>query len=1100
MSPTLTPLSALRLELLRRRGLTCQDKRPLYQYRIDDNEFAAIRDAIRDRAMDQGFPALFVLYAAEWWRRSFAGGPWTWEPILSDLGIRADWPVSVRTACVKEGLSDWGLGVQTSGLHYLGTIAVQGGLPLNMLASSSQGGGWLSRVLSFALRQSRNALVSQYELSSWIESLSEDIPKSYRKDEIFTLLAMVAETVLSLRREAELSSSSEAIAQLDQRISEWRTRFPLPLDDRAAQALVETLIRDVASARFDTPTVILRVTRQLQAQGEGRYALVSRIDLGDALPARAMAAQFCLRDTDLPSLVSELSADAGGTHRKATLRKIAVGTAGYRPYALQLSWRDAAAAGLHRLTWSVADGRAWSSRAPSGDSLDGDMPWLFTASDSPVFLRQGGGSFTDEAVFAVFPEGWCHEIPEGGQAKPVGQLDGQGRVVLRCSGTVSLHDGEGGYFVIRTRQDNLDDQHYTLAGLHYWLDFLSPAAAFKGRPRLYRIDVNGQHLPSPLAITWKGGDGLQGPLGASVSNGVEVLLRSRVLVLPESAGHAILPLDACQGTVLLSGWGAVSARVLDDACDLRCDQTGDDLWLHLAASAGNTTPEFVTVELLWPGNPATARLRLPFPALGVRGFDEHGLIQSGDSLALQKLAGVRLVVITPPSNPRISLVLSVSDERHSVRVALRPIEGSGRLVVRPLDYLADLEDLLSVDTQTDATVRLVLRVGDAPPFKLNLRRYDVALRYNDGAFAMSADQDQLAEGTEVMALRLQAPSSEAERLETESVNWSWLFHDADRQPGSWIVYPSKTSRVAFRPMAIQVRGDPAPMTALARAVGIFSPEHRATALDAVIRGMALDFSSPEWGMVDALARQLGHLPMSNLDIWKRFAASPQGMAALVFRAGSLEEGFIYRFDQELPFAWETVPMQAWRDAMAESRRHLMAKLPGDLPDATRDAAVLTFLQARRRELLARNNLIAYLIGIACADLLQDADDAEKLKQLGQVSDLFLAEELQKLLNRQSDAYWPEGLSDLFRAALRDLLSGAQDDTNPLQLLKDTPSRFQNGVVNLPIVLAAQAFSGHGQNWFSSPHDIHLLRAAKRFDPAWFESAYSLTLAKLFSRT
>ena len=67
--------------------------------------------------------------------------------------------------------------------------------------------------------------------------------------------------------------------------------------------------------------------------------------------------------------------------------------------------------------------------------------------------------------------------------------------------------------------------------------------------------------------------------------------------------------------------------------------------------------------------------------------------------------------------------------------------------------------------------------------------------------------------------------------------------------------------------------------------------------------LASDFLNEDWEKVEQLAGQVGHLPLPTLDIWRRFAHSPRGMAALALRLSSLKPEFITRFSQELPFAW-----------------------------------------------------------------------------------------------------------------------------------------------------------------------------------------------------
>lgn len=1089
-----SPLAALRMQLLSRRGLASQNGQPLYQYRVDDEEFARIRSALkeyacRDPSLIPGYPALFVLFAAEWWRRCFAGSNWSWEPIMSELGLSSTWAPSRRSACVVTGLQGWGQRLQEGGLHYLGSIAVQGGLPTRLLDVSKTGGGWLKRLLSKVLWQSRNTLVSVNEIKTWIVALAGDLPQSYRRDEIFTLLAGVAATVLSLRHEARLTSSKEAVEHLDQVVPDWRTRFPLPMEDAAAQSLLETLIRDVADAQFERPAMILSVSRYLERDTLGNWGLYSRMELGDALPTAAMGVLFAVDQSELPDGVSECAASAGGMTRRAAVRKVAGATSAYRSYTGQFSWSGADAANVHRLTWNTADGRTWSAIAPRGEALDENMPWLFVDTDSyPTFIRQGAGRTSIASVLACVPESWTWHPVDGGQIDLLGSLVGQGRAILRCTGQARLVDADGGIFTLRTGQAESDALAFTLTGAPYWLDFLSPSAAFLGKPALNSVTPDGHMLPSALPVQWlcngRPAETPCGPLTAIVSQHGETVLRARALLLPRSAGHVLVPRSARHGEIILKQWGASGARLLGESATLSCSSNGEDLVLVFAVPEEKTTPETVEIEALWPDNRMTARVRLPFPALGVRAFAADGSeLRTRDRLCAQDLAGIRLTVVSPPNDLPIHLSLYVRDERHGRQVKLHPQPGSHQLTVRLQDYATEIAHLLSIDDETDAKVRFKLQVGDAEPFLLTIHRYGAVLNRGDDALSLGPDDAEHADGALVMAIRLQDPASEADVLPTENVSWSWRFGQQGREPGAWLVYPGKGSRLAFRPTLWPVPGKVTTDSPWARAIGHASPDMRARALDEVLAGMARDFGNPAWADVERLASHAGHLPLSNLDMWKRFARSPSAMAAMALRLGSLDEGFRFRFDQELPFAWETIPTQVWRDAIQESRRHILAMLPPD----TGEAVFPVHIRSRMDELLARHNALAYQLGIASSGILLGLEnELARLRQIGRVRDTLLGAAYQALITRQSAGRWPDGFDAILKRARR----------NPtLQpFLMDTTLRHHLGVVNLPIIVAVQTAVNQTEQWFDAPHEIHLLRTVKHFDPDWFETAYSYTLA------
>jgi len=170
------------------------------------------------------FPSLFVIYAAEWWRRRYDGSGWSWEPIVESLGAPADgWNQAQRSECVETGLREWRLRLSDiHGFRFLGSVAFQGGLPMQLLAAAR---GNIGHVLGRALRLASTGSVDANDVQEWIQSLSGYLPNAYRQNEIFVLLADVILTVLRLKQEAHLTTAIGAIEALNLFDPEWRGRF-----------------------------------------------------------------------------------------------------------------------------------------------------------------------------------------------------------------------------------------------------------------------------------------------------------------------------------------------------------------------------------------------------------------------------------------------------------------------------------------------------------------------------------------------------------------------------------------------------------------------------------------------------------------------------------------------------------------------------------------------------------------------------------------------------------------------------------------------------------------------------------------------------------
>lgn len=1095
-----TPFQDWKRDLLHRRNLTRPDGRPLYRYRLSKAEFSSLEghlsgwlarvskrhdlDVVAARL--SGFPALFVLFAAEWWRRCYDGSHWSWDPILNAIGAKPnEWSQAQRSTCVEKGLQDWGLKPREGGgLRFLGSIAVQGGLPLTLLA---QARGGIGQVLGRVLQLAGNATPA--DLLGWVENLQELLPKSYRQAVIFTLLADVAWTALCLKDEAGLTSSKDAVAQLDRQFgAQWRERFPLPVDDLHAQRLIEQIIRDVIPITKQA-TTCLPLERRLEADGNGGWTLKSSLTLPDTIQASQLARLFGHQVEDLPR-VAELALTAGNGRQTMALRRLA-GHEAYRVERKPWGFSGEHAASEHLLHLNAPDGRSWTATAAKGGPMDEELPWVF-ATEEGSYLRQGSGGIAANEAWLALPSNWRVMPPE--TASLLGDLASPGRKLFHICGDIQAVDGEGGAYRIRTGQAGAGEENYEWHGQRYWLDFLQPAMAFKGLPSLYRSNPEGAASPVDRKPGWNpnGETAAIGPITARYPASGEIKHRARMVILPKEAELALDCRDARSGAIRLENWGAVNARVLTPGIRQTLRGEGCALVLDLSLPADMHTPERVEIEVIW--HQGSAKLTLPFPAQGARAFDGMGKeLVSGAMLAAHLLAGVRIQVLGGRQNPRMELEFGMAGTKRTH--PLQGLPGSLGLVIRLQDYAADIQHLLSTDDGPDAVVTAVIRIGGVEQFRLRQARYAARLEKSGGQIGLDKldgiPLETLA-ALPILALRLERPGDEAIALpcrDSEGVaSGMWDFSPATREPGAWLIYPGANATLPFRPTLWTVTGEVDTDSPLAQAIGIADPGEREAALDQVVAAMAAHFLEPCWLEFERLAGQIGHLPLTTLDLWRRLARSPQGMAALALRFGSLPQGFIDRFEQELPFAWEAISFITWRRAM----ECLLRQCKESFGEEAGAGLFPIHLDARIKDLSANHGALAFLLGIASADFLPAAKrEAQGLAYLGQQSaqQLFEGESSlsMKLRQRHADEQWPSGSNPI--------LSSARSQTEVAGMLHPQALGYLDGAINLPLLLAAQAATHQTDNWFTHPAHIHVLRAHRAFDPDWFDEAYNLTIAR-----
>jgi len=130
----------------------------------------------------------------------------------------------------------WGLKVRmiNDNFRYLGTLSIEGGLPLNQLNNNS---GWLSRVFRHAISKYTRLHHTGIKTGAIIREC-DYIPKTYQNDQICIILGDIIKTVVKLKQDHLLDNREDPIAYLDNTYPNWRKDFPLPIDSDVGNMLM----------------------------------------------------------------------------------------------------------------------------------------------------------------------------------------------------------------------------------------------------------------------------------------------------------------------------------------------------------------------------------------------------------------------------------------------------------------------------------------------------------------------------------------------------------------------------------------------------------------------------------------------------------------------------------------------------------------------------------------------------------------------------------------------------------------------------------------------------------------------------------------------
>lgn len=1099
--------------VLERHGLKKPDGRPLYRYRLTNDEFVELTKTLKYSSFlgvnnivsMLMWDAAFVMYVAEWWRRYYTG-QWGWEGVFDSIGIQYDQLTSAkRNVLVETGLQRWGRAVRTVGeqRRFLGTVATEGGLPLNQLQNS---GAWLTHILKPTLRKH---LSRGIDIALQIDASEDSIPASYRSFEIKQILVDIAQTVVALRKDYELEGKERPLLWLDEHRSNWRELFPLPMDDDQARSLLRDLIDTASRAKVDSESVNpFELERSLLRVETGTAELMATIEL----PAFVFLDSIGVdrKVTKIPALMVVEVYEPGGeiwSWCRAALTnyrgKVALKMNG-RPFIL----KGTRATKQLRLRFKSDTERVFDLPLRGGESIEFDQPWLFRNIDSRWILHGiATQSIRDREALVYMPAGGDYSAKdEDTEFLDFGSLFDAS--IIKLSGSLTCHCGEAKYSVSTGVEES--GIQFILKGRRCEYSSV-PKEVFIGVPELAE-----HHLPTGrfstrgdakllarkvgVSESWKPASQIESgyyEFRYSDSEG-NVLLSRRVGVLPGdfSVGFQADNNDVRTGEIFFGGSLNFDISVVAaDGLEARKEFEGGKQRLKLKVE--ESPPPSVTVSLLSERQNRSIELKLPYPSKGALLFDAcDELVPVYMPLSLSDLDGWRIKYFDSHYNKgkRLDMVLTLKepsdrDVRTKSVYLKRSLGLDGPLTEFFInDWRPSIDALISIGLTIDSVVEIELSYRGQKCADLVVRRYaSEVVRVDDlnvrlDLASMRCSSVEALEGIEVSVLNLAQPEQNFDVLDAQSsqgvVSGEWAFNPADRKEAPWIIYPSPSSSIQFRPILWNV-GEPESVAieeiyTLQKAMQLADRDERSFAIRSVLKAMAQELDHRSWSYLRNLWSRTKHLPLATFDIWRLCISEPTFLASLFVNG---KRDLIDRVEAELPLIWELVKISDWMLALKRFQSSAMKKLEDDeivaelVQKKIGDIALLGLSMDGVAKILRSR-----LIGEVSPELLVLNEPRPQFLING------LSEAQQRLLIDHAEDAWPECLSNYIFNSIKELPTGYSS-------LIQVQHGHQTSVTFLPWVLAWQALSVEQNDWPASAEEIFQIQQLIRFDEEWFSIAY-----------
>jgi hypothetical protein len=1094
------------------------DGRPIYGYRstVDELEVLsgplarAIRCPGLSRAADQAAGA-FALYAAEWWRRSYAGGPWAWDGVFEALGVaRPVYPEIHEGA--QRGLRWWNRrSVLLGGREMLlASLACEGGLPLGLL---DRHGTWIRDYLHALLEDLRiygkSGAEPPDELAELAARRGERLPATLRRAPVYRLCGLLAGKVWALRQEVDEIPEGDPIQWFDRHRPGWRDELPLRLEDRSAGSLLRGLV-SAADRLSRGATTRLRGRVQLFFDEAGAaslrrtFALPGRIEeaaleqtfeiAASVLPRRArLVVRVPTRTAplDLATVVRE----AGGSSRWRLSDSRAAGLEGQE-----------ATEGCELRLVSAATAPAIAHGLRGMSELT-ELPWIFASAgeeESWELVGQGRCRRREPRLLAALPRGWHARLAAVGEVEDVGALEACARRLVRLSGAVRLHGDRQAFTVVAEAPR---DEVCTLRprGQRLELDGLADPP-WLGFPRVVAHDGDGhsrelrQSHPDLLV---EGGSSGPDPVGAvrvRYQAGGEVRAEVKLVIVPRDLAVKVRPTtQRREGTIEVSS-RQLEAVGLDGPVE---DQDGQAAtrdpaggWV-IRCPLLEMPPARVTLHLRFGGG-AEVKLVLPYPqAVGRFETTSGATLSEPASVDLLGCGSVRAVARSSDLSEQWLLEARVlmKDRRLQAHWNL-PSDGDGAWALDLRDLREDLERLLGAAGTLDTQVELrLVRLGITGRWpRLSVRRYDRMLRPDREAEAV--ELSAAVDDGWVVARHLLAPADGEEQLTQLAADGDkprWSFPLADREPGPWLISVESELGSESRPLLWTVPGDSPEDSPLRAAICCPVEDERFGLLRSTLLRLAEVPEDPDWALVLDTLGLFERLPSSSFDLSRALLEEPRALALALLYLPAEQLRPVVDGLSELPHLWELVPVDAWSDAL----RTMGGLLESQVGDRGLALTTLGTLVSRIAEEGSPVLLAAAELGWAGAmdladDLRETSDHLVRGLPESILTGLFQQEWSATRRRHAGDERWPapRTLRTAWEGPLGQVAPANRNAVQRLWSKCSGEPGYVRDVHNAPLLAAGAAATG-------AVPDARIrftLRQCRDFDPDWFDFAFKAHLS------
>jgi hypothetical protein len=1047
------------------------DGRILCRYQISNKEFLILENLLKRVALvNLGnlktiIAPLFVLYTSESWRRNFSGAQWTWITVLKNLD-QGDLR-NIRYKYVKKGFRflKRELRETENGTRYLGSIAIESGIPIQILENEQNN---LTGVIKDIFKSLENAISNESPIDLVNNIALNRLPITYHNDRFFLLLYDFSKALQSLSIKYMLEDQNNPMAYLDQNHADWKNELPIVINQQNKN-FFNTLLSDVAEI---TRTINNKLNvNYFLKNNNGTNSLHFNVTLkkGVYLPEvlgitqedfKQLPNRFILVKNQGDDIIHIGYFDKVGNGEKFRVENLAIND-------LTVSFNQDT---FYYLS-DFNDDIKIELNLNTVDFKNNDTPLIFINDKNQWKLKAVGSSKLIESTYKVL----CinDSVISQGIELP---FYAPNYKLFKLNKEVSITNNDGSLFKINFSQ-TLDCNRFELLRVNSGLKFAENEnnSIFIGFPHLLKYNSNGRYL------------------GRFQTDVLQVFINNNWM--PISGATNIcgrVKVRLCLNEITeFSSW----INVLPKKFEFNIQQnkreiTLNNLPLYSSITVENKNFEINTNTLTYSKNiPGYTKLilqsknsdkpvivKLPLPVQGSFFTKQGELLDNKSSLSINQLKGLRLCIFNlsnRSANKTVQIKLQKSGITSSKRYL---IEAYGSKEISLLNLRDELVRLFSIENSPDSIITL-----ESDNQTLFVRKYNSAPYFCDDnkgyKFPLS--------NTKVNVFRLDQDFS-VEKIKVLFINQETQLLEKEPNEGLYFVFSPDESENYFRPIVLiknvesfnfddNTHFNDWSFSEISKINDVNDSKRgyqlRSRAIKQRLKTIAYDYSNEEWkNNIIPLSEYFknSYLTLSSLDIFKHATCSDTVLASLFFY---LDNDFIHQFSNEFSVVWRKIAISKWKKSF-DAYKNYYSEILGN------KTALIDTIINQKIELLEAFDL----------KNVKSILNNENIAINGAILNAWLPDELNSLRIRQANNTWYNEINDKVDIWFKQCNLKKKIDQSLLDRL-NSGNRFEYSIKYFPIVLAYASVHNINLDNLEDPILKYEVLKIRAFDPEWYNTIY-----------